>query len=75
MGGRAVKRAGLDEIVRAVEAVAAYVEVGSDTLADAVDLVCDHFGIVSDADRRIVRRGAAKRIELHRTKGRRATGG
>jgi hypothetical protein len=57
-------RAQLDVIVRAVDTATAYVEVGSDTLTSAVDVVCDHLGIVSDADRRIVRRGVTRRLEL-----------
>jgi len=56
-------RAPLDKIREAVDTVVAYVEVGTDPLQVSVDVVCDHLGIVADADRRVVRNGAKRRLE------------
>jgi hypothetical protein len=51
----------LSEVRYAVEAVVSYVEQSGRRLDEAVDVVCDELGIPSDADRRVIRNGAAKR--------------
>jgi hypothetical protein len=57
-----VKRAMLKEIRDAVDAAAAYLDVGNVTLLGAVDLACDYLGIVDDRDRRIVRNAVEHRL-------------
>lgn len=57
-------RAGLDEMRRAVDTAAAYLDVGNTTLADAVDVACDHLGVVDDADRRVVRKAVTRKRHL-----------
>lgn len=68
-----MKRAGLDELTRAIDGAASYIEVGDVALQEAVDLVCDYFGVVADADRRIVRKRVARRLRDAETGGRAAS--
>jgi hypothetical protein len=60
------RRASLAEVRRAVESAVAFLELGTVGVFEAVDVACDHLRIVTDADRRIVRKAVERRFEPER---------
>jgi hypothetical protein len=65
MSDNLLHSASLDGILRARDIVLAYLSVEPGcSVATAVDLVCDSEGIPDDRDRRVIRRGVERRLEI-----------
>jgi hypothetical protein len=54
-------KATLAQIPEAVEASLAYIALNDASVQECIDTVCDHLGVVTDVDRRVMRRAVQKR--------------